>query len=267
MAKKTKKVPPHSPETQELDAKTAEKPADIPSEPAAVPEISPRSFPNLEAPVANPEVKTPIINTRHPEASEQKSQPAVDQTPTQPAEKAEAAPALSKESIIEDTPATEYALPEAEKKSGKKFIIIGAAFVLAITAAAALVVIGLNRNKAVENIAPETTKTQEIQTAPPKEEAPAMIFDKTKFTLEILNGSGVAGAAKKIADKLSPLGYEIIKVGNAEEVEKTQVYLSSAMENFKSEFLKDLEADLKEATISGELKDSTASARIIIGKN
>lgn len=266
MAKKTKKVSPHSPETQELDAKTAEKPADIPSEPAAVPEISPRSFPNLEAPVANPEVKTPIINTPHLEASEQKSQPAENQAPIDHLEKTETAPVTPKETVVEDTPALEYTLPEAEKKSGKKFIIIGAAFVLAISAAAVLIIIGLNRNKAVETKVLETSKTKEIQTAPPKEEAPAIVFDKTKFTLEILNGSGVAGAAKKIADKLSALGYEIIKVGNADVVEKTQVYLSSEMESFKSEFLKDLEADLKEATISGELKDSTASARIIIGK-
>lgn len=267
MTPKTKKVPPHNPEPPKPDAETAEKPIDIPPEPAAIPEISPRSYPNLDAPVANPEVKTSIISEHHPEAAEPKNQPAENQTPQQHAEKAETVPAISKESIIEDTPAMEYTLPEEEKKSGKKIIIIGAAFVLAITAAAVLVVIGLNRNKAVENIAPETSKTEEIQTAPAKEETPTAVFDKSKFTLEILNGSGAAGAAKKIADRLSLLGYEVIKVGNAPEVDKTQVYLSLDMENFKSEFLKDLEADFKEASISGELKDSTASARIIIGKN
>lgn len=266
MAQKNKKVPQHNPEPKKLDAKTAEKPADIPSEPAAVPEISPRSFPNLEAPVANPEVKTPNISVHQKEIPEMNNQEVTNTVPVQHAEKTEIAPALSKESILEDTPATEYTLPEEEKKSGKKPIIIGIFIVLIIAGIALWFFLNFKKEPRTAEKKVETSEIQENELKPSPEAEPTAVFDRTKFTIEILNGSGIAGAAKKIADKLSVLGYEIIKLGNADEVDKTQVYLSSEMESFKSEFLKDLEADLKEATISGELKDSTASARIIIGK-
>lgn len=266
MTPKTKKIPPHSPEPPKSEAETAEKPASIPDEPTAVPEISPRSFPNLEAPVYNPEVKTPIISAHHPENAEPISQPAVNQASLEHVDIAETAP-TPKESIFEDTPAMEYTLPQGEKKSGKKIIIIGIFIVLIIAGIALWLFLNFKKDPKTAEEKTETNQNQIIETSPPPEEKPAASFDRTKFTLEILNGSGIAGAAKKIADKLSPLGYEIIKVGNAEEIEITQVYLSSGMESFKSEFLKDLEADFKEASISGELKDSTASARIIIGKN
>ena len=267
MAQKNKKAPPHSPQPQKLEEATAQKPATTTLGQTAIPEISPRSYPHLETPVNNQATKTPIISTNQIQVEQSENQPAINEIPAQHVEKAEPAQ-TPKESIIEDTPATEYTLPEEEKKSGKKMIIIASLAILIVVGAIIWFLTSSKKDQKIEEKTVETAKTQEATITPPKEEKSVPAFDRTKITLEILNGSGIAGAAKETADRLSSLGYQTIKVANAsEEVANTQVFLSSEMEKFKSEFLKDLETDLKEATISGELEDSTASARIIIGKD
>ena len=67
-----------------------------------------------------------------------------------------------------------------------------------------------------------------------KSEIYATPLSKEKATVAVLNGSGVAGAAQKEADKLTELGMKVVHVGNVpndERVVKTQVYqLSSGKE-------------------------------------
>lgn len=60
-----------------------------------------------------------------------------------------------------------------------------------------------------------------------KSEIYATPLSKEKATVAVLNGSGVAGAAQKEADKLTELGMKVIHVGNTsdgEKIAKTQVY-------------------------------------------
>ena len=60
-----------------------------------------------------------------------------------------------------------------------------------------------------------------------KSEIYATPLSKEKATVAVLNGSGVAGAAQKEADKLTELGMKVVHVGNApgnEKLGKTQVY-------------------------------------------
>ena len=60
-----------------------------------------------------------------------------------------------------------------------------------------------------------------------KSEIYATPLSKEKATVAVLNGSGVAGAAQKEADKLTELGMKVVHVGNVpggEKVAKTQVY-------------------------------------------
>jgi uncharacterized protein YxeA len=169
---------------------------------------------------------------------------------------------------LEDTIVPDYTPPQVVKKSNKKVFIIAIIVIIVTIIAAVLFFTMFNKNKKTEEQNTETSQIQETKSQPDKEEKSDESFDRSKVTLEILNGSGVAGAAKKIADGLADLGYEIITVGNApEESAQTQVLIAENLKKFEAEFLKDLNESLNEATVSGTLENSTASARITIGKN
>jgi len=147
------------------------------------------------------------------------------------------------------------------KKSGKKLFILGAILLLLIIV---LGVVGFiffpienlpwNKNTAPP-VSKETTTT-----------LPVLV--KSDWSFEVLNGSGVTGAAGKTADELEALGYRVVEIGNADK----QTYIGNGL--FVSQKMKDkvnlLVSDLKDtitiATVAGILKDSTASARIIIGR-
>jgi hypothetical protein len=106
--------------------------------------------------------------------------------------------------------------------------------------------------------------TPAVSGAPQVTPTPATVTSTT--TLEILNGSGVSGAAGKTATSLEKLGYKITKTGNASNsnYKLSVVYVNP---NFTDtdKLLQDLKTTFGSATISGTLKDSTASAQIIVG--
>jgi hypothetical protein len=89
------------------------------------------------------------------------------------------------------------------------------------------------------------------------------------WVFEVLNGSGKAGAAKKAADKLQSLGYPVIKTGNAPQsnYKENQIFINTELKGKVGSLIDRLKDEFNISTISGEFKDSTASARIIIGRN
>lgn len=93
-------------------------------------------------------------------------------------------------------------------------------------------------------------------------------LNKSDWTFEVLNGSGVAGAAKSIANKIQNLGYTVVKTGNADKNNYPNTLLLIAETSTQSSvlLLKDLNDNLGISTISGTFNDSAASARIIVGK-
>lgn len=93
-------------------------------------------------------------------------------------------------------------------------------------------------------------------------------LNRDEWFLEVLNGSGVTGAAKKLADQLKELGYPVVKVGNADRDDYTshQFFVKKELEDSVDLVILDIKDIIKIASLSGELTDSTASARIIIGK-
>lgn len=95
------------------------------------------------------------------------------------------------------------------------------------------------------------------------------VFDKSDWSLEILNGSGVTGAAKKIAERLQTFGYPVVKTGNADKdnYSQTQIFIKKSLQDRAELIIADLKDIIKIASVAGELQDSTASARIIIGKD
>lgn len=97
-------------------------------------------------------------------------------------------------------------------------------------------------------------------------------LNKEEWRFEVLNGSGETGLAKKVADKIKEQGYIVTKTGNADKTsyEKTQLFALKDLEGKVDLVVADLKDIIKIASFGGELtpaKDSTASARIILGKD
>lgn len=93
-------------------------------------------------------------------------------------------------------------------------------------------------------------------------------LNQSEWSFEVLNGSGVSGEAKRIADALKDLGYQVVKVGNADRDDYSahEFFVQKDLQEDVNLVVSDIKDIIKIASISGELKDSSASARIIIGK-
>lgn len=87
-----------------------------------------------------------------------------------------------------------------------------------------------------------------------------------EMSLEVLNGSGVAGAAARVAGQFEELGYRILEIGNVETTEGNQVYVRASDKDRAARLLEDAKEKLGVGEVTGELKNSTATARIVIGK-
>lgn len=92
---------------------------------------------------------------------------------------------------------------------------------------------------------------------------------RSDWSFEVLNGSGETGLAKKVAEKLTGLGYQVVKTGNAgkSDYTETQFFVNKDMQDKADLVIADLKDTFKIASVAGDLKDSTVSARIIIGKD
>lgn len=94
-------------------------------------------------------------------------------------------------------------------------------------------------------------------------------LDRSKLTVEVQNGSGVVGAAKKAADTLEALGYVINSIGNADNYDYTNVTMrvKSSKSNYLSLLQKDLASSYTIGTASADLTaTSSADALVIVGK-
>lgn len=91
-------------------------------------------------------------------------------------------------------------------------------------------------------------------------------MDRMFITFEVLNGSGISGAAGRAAQKLRDKGYTVISIGNADDTVETSIVTFSKGVGFESEILSDLDRLFSVGSSSGALVNSTASARLIVGK-
>jgi hypothetical protein len=102
--------------------------------------------------------------------------------------------------------------------------------------------------------------------APTPEPTPE--FDRSQYTLRILNGTGTAGLAGSVSAKLKELGYEVERTGNATSsaIAQTTVRVKEdASEGLLEQIISDLSADYQ-AVMGAVLKDSDAAdVEIIIG--
>ncbi len=123
--------------------------------------------------------------------------------------------------------------------------------------------------------APSPTKDEEITpSVTPKvtvEKTPSVTgaIKKSLLTVEILNGSGVKGAAGKMSAALSNAGYNVSRTGNADAFDYTGVSVN--IKKSKSAELNQLKKDLSAAdyivteSTSALPETSTVDAVIVLG--
>lgn len=151
-----------------------------------------------------------------------------------------------------------------QKNSGKKWggilLILG---IITIVAILGFVFFQMRGLVGTSQPSPEPTPT------PVPTPSPEPVLQRSDWSFEILNGSGATGAAKNIAAKIQELGYQVIKTGNADKsnYEKTEILVQKDLMEKIDLVVADLKDVIRIASVAGELKDSTASARIIIGKD
>jgi hypothetical protein len=94
-------------------------------------------------------------------------------------------------------------------------------------------------------------------------------LDRSEISIEVLNGSGVTGAASQASDTLKSFGYNISSVGNAEttDYENVTIKIKSNKSNFLDLLKKDLGFSYTIGSSSADLADdSSADALVIVGK-
>ena len=94
-------------------------------------------------------------------------------------------------------------------------------------------------------------------------------LNRSKLTILVENGSGVAGAAGKVADDLKALGYTISSTGNADNFDFSGVTIE--LKTGSSDYLPLLKSDLSDKyTITASSSDLSATisadALVIVGK-
>lgn len=91
--------------------------------------------------------------------------------------------------------------------------------------------------------------------------------DKSKLTINVQNGSGVTGAAKKMADLLTSLGYTTGTVGNADNSDyaQTEIHIKAASKDMLPTLKKDLGANYTIGTAAADYT-GTGDGLVIVGK-
>lgn len=158
--------------------------------------------------------------------------------------------------------------PYHRNKSGKKTTIVLAVVLLVIVGG---ILLGFKSKNSINKMISSATPPPAggPVAAPVPTEVPKKTLDKSEWSLEVLNGSGSTGLAKKIADKIKELGYPVVKVGNADKDSYaiTQILVKKDLTDKLDLVIADLKDVIKIASFGGELKEGTASARVIIGKD
>ncbi len=165
------------------------------------------------------------------------------------------------ETVLSERPLEEEVPLE---KTNKKLFRAGMIVVLIVFGITGWVFYLTNRYS--EKTADEEITLDEAATEAPTATPASTQLEREEITLEILNGSSVAGAAADAAEIFEALGYVDVETGNADDTEGNELYVSSDIEELVDILLEDVEDELDISSIAGDLDDSTASAKIILGE-
>lgn len=120
--------------------------------------------------------------------------------------------------------------------------------------------------KLTGTITPTPTKkagTTPTVTPKPTSTSSTGTTDKSKLSVTVQNGSGVTGAAKKMGDLLTSLGYTITTIGNADtsDYAQTEIHVKAAQKDLLPSLKKDLGANY---TIGTAVADYTGTGDILV---
>lgn len=97
--------------------------------------------------------------------------------------------------------------------------------------------------------------------------AQSSTLDRSKLEIAVLNGSGVAGAARSTSTFLTGLGYNVTTTGNADafDYKGLTIHVTKANSAYLNQLKKDLSQ--KSASISASVDDTIdTDAEVIVGK-
>lgn len=187
--------------------------------------------------------------------------PGTDSPPTlsQPVPVVDPKASLKVESIAIE----EEEVPSEERN--QRWFILGSIVAALVFLLSALFFVFLLKSPAKDTKQSIITEVEEVKEEKKEEK---ITFNRSGWAVEILNGSGVSGTASKVAVKLEGMGYQVLKVGNASRNDYSQSEISVSEDLTEEAILliDDLKEVLVTATFTGTLSSSTASARIILGK-
>lgn len=111
----------------------------------------------------------------------------------------------------------------------------------------------------------EEAASEETAKADTVAEPEATPMPRSEITLEILNGSGIAGQAGKYKNTFEDLGYTVDSVGNADDTVGNELYIDSDIdESLLSNLLEDVKSELDIESVTGT-KDLDTAAQIVLG--
>ncbi len=150
----------------------------------------------------------------------------------------------------------------AESKAGgnKLFWIIIAIFAVLGVAAGGIGIYLQNKSK------PTLLASPAPEVSPLPSSSPEVQLNRKDLQIQVLNGSGVVGAAKKAQDYLEGLGYKVAAVGNASSSDytTTQISLKDSKKDFLSMLKKDLSGKYDVANTADSLEDNSKYDAVII---
>ncbi len=158
-----------------------------------------------------------------------------------------------------------YSNREPNRGGGSKLKLFFLAVVALLVVAAALYLLkGKSLFKRGEQPVPSEAPTIATPEITP---SPTPSLDRSKYTIDVLNGTGKSGLAASVSGKLKDLGYQPGKVGNATNsaFTQTRVLVKSGNNDLLQQLIQDLSPDYQ-AVDGGLLKDSSSSdGEVIIG--
>jgi hypothetical protein len=211
--------------------------------------MSTKTARNIEE--TDPAVKPAIVTPTMPQAGNAK--------PTTPED---VVPAVDKNAPLRIEQIEEGEEDEPQDKSNKRLYSLGGLIlILIILGVGGFIYFFINNQLDREGIVVPVVH-ESIQASP------SAAFVRSKWSFEVLNGSGIPGISKKTADELTALGYKVVQIGNADKqtYKGNELFIDQEMESKVNLLITDLKGTVEIATVAGILSDSTASARIIVGR-
>lgn len=189
---------------------------------------------------------------------------------------------MKDEAPFQDFPAYER---QTKKGSSKGLVVLIVIILIIAGVVGGLFFLGQNKKSQSKTSITPTQKPTVEPTATPTASASGTVTPTKKVTptpkssssstersdlnVTVLNGSGVVGAGKKVADYLAGLGYVIGSTGNADNFgyEGIIVKVKQSKSNFQTLLKKDLASQASGSAVVVSVDDTISSdAQVIVGK-